>query len=83
MNELESTVSNIMAESLIESGVGGCFLDSKNIVWKLIDGEWIGKRSVWTLDWRACWLENTTIDNVEIWWCGGKDADYTEIFYRT
>jgi hypothetical protein len=27
-------------------------------------------------------LEDTTIDNVKSWWCGGKDADYTEIFYN-
>lgn len=61
--------------------VGGCILDHNNIEWKLVEGKWIGKRSVWTFDFRACWLEDTTIENVKSWWCG-KDADYTEIFYR-
>ena len=56
------------------------YLDGNNIVWKLIDGQWIGKRSVWTFDWRCCWLEETTFDNVKSWWCGGIDADYNEVF---
>lgn len=59
------------------------YLDSNNIVWKMIKGEWIGKRSVWTLDWRACWLEDTLSDNVKSWWCGGENADYTEVFKKT
>ena len=58
-------------------------LDENNIIWKLIDNEWIGKRSVWTFDWKSCWLEETTIDNVKSWWCGGKSADYSEVFQRT
>jgi hypothetical protein len=41
----------------------------------------IGKRSVWTLDWRSCWLEDTTKENVKTWWCG-QDADYNEIFTK-
>lgn len=57
------------------------FLDSNNIVWKWVDDNWIGKRSVWTFDFCACWLEDTTINNVKSWWCDGKDADYMEIFY--
>ena len=76
--------SNVVGE-LINKILGGkcCFLDKNNIVWKLINDEWIGKRSVWTKDWRSCWIEDTTIDNVKTWWCGGKDADYTEVFKRT
>ena len=35
-------------------------------------GSGLEKRSVWTFDFRACWLEDTTIDNVKSWWCGGK-----------
>lgn len=61
-------------------GVDCSILDKNNIVWKIIEGKWIGKRSVWTFDFRACWLEDTTIENVKSFWCGGKDADYTEIF---
>ena len=58
------------------------FLDSNNIVWKFVDNQWIGKRSVWTFDFRTCWLEDTTPENVKSWWCG-KDANYSEIFYYT
>ena len=56
-------------------------LDGNNIVWMIVSGLWIGKRSVWIKDNRACWLEDTAIANVKEWWCG-KDADYKEIFYR-
>ena len=59
------------------------YLDNNNIVWKMIKGEWIGKRSVWTLDWRACWLEDTTTENVKSWWCGGENVNYTEVFKKT
>lgn len=65
----------------IDSNKTTSFLDRNNIIWKLINNEWIGKRSVWTLDNRACWLEETTKDNIKSWWCG-TDADYTEIFKR-
>jgi len=64
---------------MIAECLGGNLLDSNNIAWKKVNGEWIGKRSVWTKDWRMRWLEETTKDNVETWWCG-EDADYTEIF---
>ena len=74
-------ISNIFGEAIVRTA-GGCMLDANNVVWKLIDGKWIGKRSVWTFDFRSCWLEDTTIENVKSWWCCGKDADYTEIFYR-
>jgi hypothetical protein len=57
------------------------FADKNNIVWKIIDGKMIGKRSVWTLDWRSCWLEDTTKENVKTWWCG-QDSDYNEIFTK-
>lgn len=56
-------------------------IDGNNIVWKVIDGKMIGKRSVWTLDWRSCWLEDTTKENVKTWWCG-QDSDYNEIFTK-
>ena len=74
-------ISNIFGEAIVRA-IGGSMLDANNVYWKYIDGKWIGKRSVWTYDFRACWLEDTTIDNVKSWWCGGKDADYKEIFYR-
>jgi hypothetical protein len=73
--------SNVFSECIIRI-YGGEFLDKNNILWKVVNGQWIGKRSVWTKDWRACWLEDTEIDNIESWWSGSKDADYNEIFYR-
>lgn len=57
------------------------FLDSDNILWKVVDGEWIGKRSVFTHDFRACWLEECKEKDVKSWWCG-KDSNYSETFKR-
>ena len=71
--------SNILAEIFV-SEFGGSFLDKNNIVYKKINGKWIGKRSVWTYDFRACWLDDTVPENVKSWWCGGIDADYSEVF---
>lgn len=75
-------MQNMTGEVLATVFDNTSMLDKNNIVWKLSNGEWIGKRSVWTFDFRACWLEDTTGDNVKSWWCGGKDADYTEVFHR-
>ena len=72
---------NIFCESIVRA-IGGCVLDSNNILWKLIDGKWIGKRSVWTYDFRSCWLEDTSVENVKTWWAGGVNADYNEVFMR-
>ena len=58
------------------------YLDKDNISWKYVDNILIGKRSVWTFDFRSCWLEETTIDNVKSWWCG-EDSDYEEVFTNT
>ena len=58
---------------------GTAYLDSDNILWKLIDDQLIGKRSVLTFDLRTCWIEETEINNIKSWWCG-KDSDYSEIF---
>ena len=74
--------TNTLASKICTEENKFTFLDSNNIVWKWIDGEWIGKRSVYTFDLRVCWLEDTTIDNVRSFWCGGKDADYNEIFKK-
>ena len=77
----QEKISHAFGEALVRT-LGGDMLDRNNIIWKLVDGQWIGKRSVCTFDNRICWLEETEISNVSSWWCGGKDADYTEIFYR-
>jgi hypothetical protein len=79
---MERINSNILSESIIRTlNDKACFLDKNNIVWKVIDGKWIGKRSVWTFDFRACWLEDTNLENVKSWWCG-KESNYREIFNR-
>lgn len=75
-----TNIQNSIAKSIVET-FGGCYLDSNNISWKIINGEWIGKRSVWTYDYRACWLEDTEISNIKTWWCG-KENDYKEIFKK-
>lgn len=74
-------INNILAESIVGVIGKGWYLDKNNICWKVIDGKWIGKRSVWTFDYRVCWLEETTIDNISSFWCG-IDSDYNEIFTR-
>lgn len=60
---------------------GSQFLDNKNILWKLIEEEWIGKRSVFTHDCKACWIEDTSKENIRSWWCG-EHEDYTEVFRK-
>ena len=80
MNTKHDEAANILCEVIVRL-VGGCMLDENNILWQLIDDKWVGKRSVWTFDFRSCWLEETTYENVKSWWCG-KDADYAEIFKR-
>jgi len=58
---------------------GSSLLDGNNVNWKVINGEIIGKRAVWTHDFRVCWLEDTTIENVKVFW-HGKKANYQEEF---
>lgn len=55
------------------------YLDKDYILWKLIDGKLIGKRSVYSKDNRACWLEDAEI--IKTWWCG-QSSDYNEIFIK-
>lgn len=75
--------ANSLSEAIVRLAKNNAdLLDNNNFVWKVIDGEWVGKRSVWTFDNTACWLEETTPENVKSWWCGGIDADYKECFYR-
>lgn len=77
-------VSNTIGEAIVRSrpDIKGSMLDANNIVWKVVGGKWVGKRSVWTFDRRACWLEDTTAENVKSWWCGGENANYDEVFHR-
>jgi hypothetical protein len=73
---------NILAEEVCREESKNSYLDSDNILWKIINDEWIGKRSVQTSDLRVVWLEQTkTPDEVKKWLCG-SDNDYNETFKR-
>jgi hypothetical protein len=74
---------NIIGEVLVRMcpEITPSFLDGDNILWEVVEDKWIGKRSVWTFDNRACWLEDTTLKNIKSWWCG-ENADYNEGFYN-
>ena len=58
---------------------GGCFLDEKNILWKWVNDEWIGKRSVYTNDLKAKWIEEVEEKEIRSYWCG-VNSNYKEIF---
>jgi hypothetical protein len=81
MNTIFDNETNVLAEAIVRTNSKASFLDANNIVWKVIADEWVGKRCVLTFDNRACWLENTAIENIKSWCCG-EDADYLETFYR-
>ena len=56
--------------------------------WVYDGSKWIGKRAVQTKNLRSCWIEDVSkydtkkdIDSIVHYLCG-KDADYTEIFYK-
>jgi hypothetical protein len=75
-----SQMTNILGEAFAMVH-GSNFLDSNNILWKIVDNNWIGKRSVYTFDLTTKWLEDTKLEYVKSWWCG-IDSDYNEIFTR-
>ena len=75
-------LSNTIGETFIRVfGCGSTYLDSENILWKLVNDKLIGKRSVWNKDYSASWLEDTKPQLIDKYWCG-EDADYSEIFTR-
>ena len=78
-NEFSNKIGEITVRYFSDLKVS--MLDGNNLVWKIVDGIWIGKRSVYTFDRRALWLEDTTVDNIKSWWCG-QNADYLEKFYH-
>ena len=39
---------------------GGIYLDCNNILYKKVNDEWIGKRSVYTHTLRAVWIDEAT-----------------------
>ena len=73
-------MSNILGQTFAQV-CKSSYLDSKTILWKWIDDKWIGKRSVYTFDLAAKWIEDTSEENIKKYWCG-IDADYTEIFTK-
>ena len=78
MEESLNKASNKACEAIART-INCRMLDENKINWKIVDNKWIGKRSVWTYDYRSCWLEETTLDNIKSWWLG-EDADYNEVF---
>ena len=66
-------------DALFWEKIGMSFLNNDNVLFIPLNGEFIGKRSVWTKDKKAMWLEETTPENIKTYWCG-KDADYTQTF---
>lgn len=74
---------NTRCEELVRcfEHLNGSLFDHNNIVWKVVNGDWIGKRAVYTFDNSACWLEDTNPENIKSW-LHGRDADYKEIFIR-
>lgn len=48
LNESAVICTNDLMSIFCKNFEKSSFLDSKNIIWKHINGEWIGKRSVWT-----------------------------------
>lgn len=78
MNKLSNTIGQAF---VMVFGESASFLDSDNILWKMVEDNWIGKRSVWTKDYRAVWIEETEKENIEKYWCG-KESNYSEVFTR-
>jgi hypothetical protein len=77
-----SGMSSKLAECMSEV-FGGCVLDKDNILWKHINGKFIGKRAIQTTKNRSVWLDQVDDEGYEIkaWLCG-KDNDYNEIFTK-
>lgn len=75
--------SHIIGETIIKAfpEIKGSMLDADNILWRFIDGKFIGKRSVQLNNKKVCWLEDTQPENVKNWSCG-RNADYSQIFYQ-
>lgn len=75
--------SNMLSEAICKfsTELKPSFLDNKNILWKISNGEWIGKRSVYTKELRACWINDLRGESIRSWWCG-KESDYEEVFKR-
>ena len=74
-------ISNQIGEEIARFFPNTSMLDNNNILWKIINNEWVGKRGVYTFNNSTCWLEDVKKENVKLWLCG-KNADYNEIFHR-
>ncbi len=72
-------ITNKLAENLVISNENSSFLDGNNILWKITENGWVGKRSVYTFNLQTLWLEDTNFEDIKTWWCG-INSDYNEIF---
>jgi hypothetical protein len=64
--------------SLIKN-LGGEYLDKNNILWRISENGMIGKRSVYTENLRACWIDDLRGEKIMSYWCG-ENSDYQEVF---
>lgn len=60
------TEANQWAKSFVLK-YGGEFLDSDSILWKIVDGEWIGKKAVQMKDLSIRWPEDINHDDIKKW----------------
>ncbi len=72
---------NKIGEAFAKTQGNASYVTPDNICWKMHEGKWIGKRSVYTHDFRTMWLNEVDVKDIKTWSCG-RDADYNEIFTR-
>ena len=77
-------INNIFAEDLCRHNQKSkpSYLDSNNVLWKVVNGVWVGKRSVQTKDLAVSWVDDINIEEIKKFLCG-KYADYKEEFFRS
>jgi len=77
-------INNIFAENLCRHNQKSkpIYLDSKNILWKVVNDVWVGKKSVQTKDLSVRWIDDVNIEEIKKLLCG-KDADYKDEFFRS
>lgn len=73
MNKLVNHIININPDKY-------SYLDSKNILWKIIEGKIIGKRCIDTVDRGIRWKDELLPSDKIYKWLHPESADYEQIF---
>lgn len=60
----QEKIGNAIGESFARV-LGTEFLDSKNFLWRMKDGQWVGKPSVQTKDLRRIWVEEAKPEDID------------------